>query len=270
MRERGHAIRELGAAAVRASRMAWARLKDFSVGFVVSALAGVFMALVGAFGTDDAPVLVRLVYWVPTMIAGGAVGALVSGAVATRAPNQPPAVLWAAISLGVTIPVWLIVWSCTGLAFGGRPDGLMLLGAVALVSGAMTGIMMLARPPTLVTQGAGTGATPGAQPSQPPAFLKRLPRKLMGATLYAIEAEDHYLRLHTSKGQDLILFRLADAIGELDGLDGAQTHRSWWVAHDAVVAVTRAEGRVTLALKGGAEAPVSRRNQKALKDLGWL
>ena len=37
-----------------------------------------------------------------------------------------------------------------------------------------------------------------------------------------MEAEDHYLRLHTSKGQDLILMRLSDAIAELEGIEGAR------------------------------------------------
>ena len=50
------------------------------------------------------------------------------------------------------------------------------------------------------------------------------------AELYAIESEDHYLRVHTSAGQELILMRLADAVRELAGVEGLQTHRSWWVA----------------------------------------
>ena len=109
-------------------------------------------------------------------------------------------------------------------------------------------------------------------PRRPPPirFLDRLPEKLKGGTIYAVQAEDHYLRLHTSKGTDLILMRLADAIAELEGIEGAQTHRSWWVAKDAIAEVKRADGRVALALRGGAEAPVSRPNVKALRESGWL
>src|SRR5262249_48854577 len=95
-------------------------------------------------------------------------------------------------------------------------------------------------------------------PPAPPRFLERLPPKLRGADLWAIEAEDHYLRLHTSKGQDLILMRLTDALAELKGLDGAQTHRSWWVAREAFIEVERGDGRATLTLKNGVAAPVSR------------
>ena len=85
-----------------------------------------------------------------------------------------------------------------------------------------------------------------------------------------MEAEDHYLRVHTGKGSDLILLRLADAIGELGAIDGAQTHRSWWVARAAVLSVRRHDGRATLTLKGGLEAPVSRTQAAALRQRGWL
>jgi DNA-binding LytR/AlgR family response regulator len=100
--------------------------------------------------------------------------------------------------------------------------------------------------------------------------MERLPAKLKGAVIYAVSAEDHYLRLHTSKGADLLLMRLADAIVELEGLEGAQTHRSWWVARDAVEGARREGDRAVLVLKGGVEAPVSRPNVKPLKDAGWF
>ena len=85
-----------------------------------------------------------------------------------------------------------------------------------------------------------------------------------------MEAEDHYLRLHTSKGSDLILMRLSDAVTELEGVEGAQTHRSWWVARAAVVDVRRSEGRASLKLKGGQDAPVSRSYARALRQAGWF
>ena len=56
-------------------------------------------------------------------------------------------------------------------------------------------------------------------------FLKRIPNGIAG-DLLSLRTEDHYLRIHTSAGNDLILFRLKDALGELDGADGMQVHRS--------------------------------------------
>ena len=85
-----------------------------------------------------------------------------------------------------------------------------------------------------------------------------------------MEAQDHYLRLHTSKGLDMILMRLSDAIAELEGIEGAQTHRSWWVARDGVDDARRADGRATIRLKDGAEVPVSRTFARALRQAGWF
>jgi DNA-binding LytR/AlgR family response regulator len=104
----------------------------------------------------------------------------------------------------------------------------------------------------------------------PPKFLDRLPLKLRGAEIWAVEAEDHYLRLHTSKGQDLILMRLADAVTELEGIEGARVHRSWWVARDAITDARRGDGRATLTLKDGAEVPVSRTYAGLLRERGWI
>jgi DNA-binding LytR/AlgR family response regulator len=114
------------------------------------------------------------------------------------------------------------------------------------------------------------GVRPSAKTAAPPKFLERLPLKLRGCDLWAVEAEDHYLRLHTSKGQDLILLRLADAIAELDGIEGAQVHRSWWVARDAIAEAERGDGRATLTLKDGSQVPVSRTYAKMLRDRNWI
>ena len=106
--------------------------------------------------------------------------------------------------------------------------------------------------------------------ADPPKFLERLPLRLRGAEVWAVEAEDHYLRLHTSKGQDLILLRLADAISELEGIEGAQVHRSWWVARDAIVGAERGDGRATLTLKDGSQVPVSRTFARTLREKRWI
>jgi DNA-binding LytR/AlgR family response regulator len=105
---------------------------------------------------------------------------------------------------------------------------------------------------------------------QPAKFLERLPLKLRGAEVWAVEAEDHYLRLHTSKGQDLVLMRLSDAIAELEGIEGAQVHRSWWVAREAITEAVRGDGRATLTLKDAAEVPVSRTYARLLRERGWI
>lgn len=100
-------------------------------------------------------------------------------------------------------------------------------------------------------------------------FLEHLPMKYRDAELYAISSEDHYLRVHTNKGEDLILMRLSDAIHDLKDADGLQTHRSWWVASSAISDVKKENGRVEFVLKSGVLAPVSRTYQSNVKAANW-
>jgi hypothetical protein len=244
-------------------------LRTYWQSFAAAAAAGVFLAIVGAFGTGERPLVTRLAYWVPMIVVGTAVGFFV----ALRTMRRPKIgenqlLVWAIVTVLVALPGTLLVWGYTMLILGGSPRSLPILALdVAIVTGAAAALMMLINRPGPATRAA--PPTPSGTPA-PVRFLDRLPAKLKGAALYAVEAEDHYLRLRTSKGSDLILMRIADAIAELDGIEGAQVHRSWWVAKDAVAEVKRSDRRVTLVLKDGAEAPVSRPNISALRESGWI
>lgn len=258
--------------AVHASPNASASNRDWRrwlVNLGVAAAAGLFLALAGAMETSQLPFWLRLAYWVPLMIGGAFLGYATSAAIGrfVRA-DMNPWVFGTLLAIALTVPVTLIVWAYTGWAFGSEMSLrtlIAMVGPVFVISAAMTAIMLLVNWPGRVTHAPAPGA-----PAPSVRFLDRLPPKLKGAALYAVSAEDHYLRLHTSKGSDLILMRLADAIAELEGLEGAQTHRSWWVAKDAVESVRREGDRVVLVLKGGAEAPVSRPNVRPLREAGWF
>jgi DNA-binding LytR/AlgR family response regulator len=64
--------------------------------------------------------------------------------------------------------------------------------------------------------------------------------------------------------------RLSDAIAELEGIEGMQVHRSWWVSREAIRAARRGDGRAILTLPDGAEAPVSRTYARELREKGWI
>ena len=165
--------------------------------------------------------------------------------------------------LSIGLPLTLGGWAVTGWIFYGQAYGFDMLPGlvwrVLLITAGMTAIGMALEQKTVTTE-AGEG---------PPRFFDRLPPRLRGAAIHAVQAEDHYLRIHTDRGSDLILMRLSDAVTELEGLEGAQTHRSWWVARDAVQDVKRGDGRATLTLDGGLVVPVSRRHARALRAAGW-
>jgi hypothetical protein len=263
--------RETPADAVGASPIAtgYDNSRDLVRNLIVCVAAGVFLAMVGALGTLESPLPTRLLFWVPVMIGGAGIAHFVAMAtlMIPRA-GANPWVFGAVLAVLVAIPITLLVWVHAGWVLGTNipvTELHLLYGPVLLISVAMTSVIMLASIPGRVTHAPAADAPPVRA-----RFVERLPAKLKGAVIYAVSAEDHYLRLHTSKGSDLILMRMSDALTELEGLEGAQTHRSWWVARDAVESVRRDGDKVMLVLKGGAEAPVSRPNVRPLREAGWL
>lgn len=268
MRRTTELLREPAAGAVHASPTAGPSLAR---GAAVAGAVALFLAVAGAFGTAQAAFPVRLGYWVLTIGVGAAIGAAVSGFAARRGwLDASPAAVILGLTIAITAPVTVAVWALTDWVFGGVLDPLALprfIPAVASITLVATALNVLLDRTPATTH---APSAPQAARTKAPRFLERLPPRLRGADLHAVQAEDHYLRLHTSRGSDLILFRLADAMAELEGIEGAQTHRSWWVAREAVQGADRGDGRATLRLAGGVEAPVSRTYAKALREAGWF
>jgi len=101
-------------------------------------------------------------------------------------------------------------------------------------------------------------------------FRRRLSAKRRGARLIAIEAHDHYLKVHTDAGEELVALRFTDALDELAQAHGWRVHRSWWVAADTVEDLRWRRGTGELHLVGGLRAPVSRTYRAVLKQAGWF
>jgi hypothetical protein len=115
-----------------------------------------------------------------------------------------------------------------------------------------------------------TGApSEGLAATAPAKLLARLSPRLGGQVL-ALQGEDHYVRIHTALGSELVLMRLGDAIEELGGLAGERVHRSWWVAREAVGAARMNGRRAALTLTNGLDVPVSREATSKLRRAGWL
>jgi hypothetical protein len=230
---------------------------------IVAVCVGIALVIGISGGLNDVR---HVAEWLVESVLGALVGIAAARWLVPAAWYDQPWKAALTIAAAVTSPIAALVVGMQVLGGHERLSGSLVLGVlptVFAISLVMTAIAFLVRRHPTQTH-AGTADAPPAK------FLARLPAKLAGADLYAVEAEDHYLRLHTSLGQDLILMRLTDAIIELEGIEGAQTHRSWWVARGAVTAVERADSRAVLTLKDGAEAPVSRGYAKALRAAGWF
>ncbi len=243
---------------------------------VVSLGVALFLTLSGAFGLEFAPLWERLAYWLGLLLFGSALSVGGQQWMMRRPKGGPP---WRLVVLALVLTAVMtpVVFVATRLLFGGGwgwGELASFAGPVFVVSSAMTVLNVL----TLRAREARAAATAlAAAPSAPAAsvpaaarFRERLPLRLRAADIHAVQAEDHYLRVHTDRGSDLVLMRMADALEELDGVEGARTHRSWWVARDAVADARRGDGRAVLVLKSGAEVPVSRSYAPALREAGWF
>lgn len=231
--------------------------------WILAGGAALLFAGVGAFETGEAPPLTRYAYWVLLTFACGAIGAWALDRFELRSFRGFWRQDFVLALLTITLLMTPLVYVASGLVLNGAwaLDRLLdLWGQVLLVATLFFALQLAFAPQRDMRP-----SPSAAQIS----LLARLPAHLRQAEIHAVEAQDHYLRVHTDAGSALILMRLSDAIAELPALDGARTHRSWWVARNAVVAARRSHGRATLLLKAGIHAPVSRTYSGNLRRDGW-
>lgn len=265
---------------------------------VLAATIGVLTVL-GPFGTfTDLGFGTRLLYWGGLLLLGSAVfdGAARLGRAIVRRHGRG----WQPMLAGVVLAVALVQTAVVAVVERSlrkmdllHPAGLAELFVYVLVVTLAVSALPLwlelrdrglidppqpapppadpAKPdPLTAPEGAGEGQ-PAAppRPARMPDFLDRIPDRL-GRDLLALEMEDHYLRVHTAAGSDLILMRLRDAVAELAAIDGLQVHRSYWVAGAAVREVERTpDGRMVLVLCNGLRVPVSRSYAAAVRQKQW-
>lgn len=242
-------------------------------------LAGVVLAALGPFGLYPVPFWTRLVFWIPAV---AAVAGLIIGAEAALrrhvGPDWPGPARWAAAIALAALPATLLVQGLLALLVGTTepfaPETLGLRYAQILLVGlVLTGFLRLLRERRAVAAAPPADAGPTAAPSVEPAvtvFLRSTAPELAGAALLALEAEDHYLRIHTDRGRAMVLMPIGRAAEMLAAVPGQRVHRSYWVADAAVDAVERSGASVTLRLRGGLTVPVSKRLLPALRQQGWL
>ena len=110
---------------------------------------------------------------------------------------------------------------------------------------------------------------PEVVPMVLPRIVARLDVGLQGP-LVALSVRDHYVDIQTLAGRGTVLMRLGDAMEEVDPVQGAQVHRSHWVAWDQVTGVERNEGKLFLRMVAGPDIPVSRNNRDRLVERGLI
>ena len=229
--------------------------------------AGAVAGLAGPFGTGDTLALLpRLGYWLVvcalTYVTGTVMITTAMAGLAARGWSRWAAAVAAAVPAGLVIAALVTLLN---LALFGPPapadlalrarDGI----AIALV-------ITLAR---MLGTGGGASAPAAPDADAPPPILARLPLDRRGA-LVALSVQDHYVEVVTTRGRDLVLMRLGDAIAEAAPTPGLQVHRSHWIATDQVRAARREGARAILTMRTGDDIPVSRSRVAAVKEAGLL
>ena len=246
-------------------------------GFMIAANVGFLLTMVGALETSQIGFLPRLAYWEILMLSGALIGLGVSemvekwGRLRSRQWAEMPL-----IATLIALPLTLIVVGTSSIFFNTRQPTFDAFATMFVITFTISLIMTALNyfihwPGKVIPETVAPPARVEAGNDAPPKLAARLPLQYQQLEIVALEAEDHYLRVHFDDGAStLILMRLSDAIAELPAAHGAQTHRSWWVAKKAVCQMTKGDGRATLTLSTGVSAPVSRSFYKRLNDQGWL
>jgi hypothetical protein len=244
----------------------WTGWRGWARDWVFSTVVGLCLGLIGPFATYLSPLPFRLAYWTGLLWAGMTFyGLAIRAALWAARRGRVPAALWlAAFSLVASGPMsalsalvathfWPYLKAMSPLEWYGQSVALSL--PLVMTWGVLTRRM-----------------APFARPAPRPAsaepagsFPERLSRGLI-----CLQMEDHYVRVHTRSGSELVLLSMREAMAQLGARNGERVHRSWWVARDAVTDVVTDGRNLRLRLVGGLEAPISRSQVGRLRALGWL
>jgi len=240
---------------------------------VIVWLASVLLtSLTGPFDTYT-----MLTFWERAFYWGAVIGvAMISGlaiqALTLWATGDPPGVLRADLiaSAALSLSFGPLLWAFNLWGMGGDVASPLLFIEHVLVVWVvcMLGIAFQHYMRHRSVAAADVQAThPIDNPATSP-FLRRLSPEL-GDEVLRVSADDHYLLVVTTLGEERILMRFRDALEELADLPGHQIHRSHWVAAHIIVRV-RQDGRRYLAdLSDGKAMPVSRAYLETLREAGF-
>ncbi|CAN5438367.1 LytTR family DNA-binding domain-containing protein [soil metagenome] len=244
--------------------------RRWTIDLAILAAIGLLMGFLGPFDSEGTPAGTRYLYWMICMVGGGVIGVAADELLSHRITGNWRRV--AVVSVLMTPPVTLLVLATQTLLMG-QPFGVRALLDLAwqvwpimLAVMAVRALVWRRLPVRIETRTVIAAPLPEAEA----AFRRRLSAKRRAARLIAIEAHDHYLKVHTDAGEELVTLRFADALGELAQAHGWRVHRSWWVAAEAVEGVRWRRGAGDILLVGGLTAPVSRTYAPVLKEAGWF
>jgi hypothetical protein len=235
-----------------------------SIGLVTT-LIGVVLGVLGPFGSylNDG-LMLRVLYWIGAAWAGLLIYGL-GWRLGGRLGGRRRVARWAAMALTVAIAsvaqtvltrataLWL--WPELAAVAPGWGLWYCQVLAVAVIFVLATALLLNVTMPR-----AAAAATDVSEPIPTP----------FDGDVMALEMEDHYVRVYRPGGSELVLMPLTRAMIAVAAIDGLRTHRSWWVARDAVERIEGTPRSMRIHLRNGVCAPVSRHAISTLRAAGWL
>lgn len=236
-----------------------------------------FVAVTGPFGTYAAysfgqRFIVAAPLLLVTMLLGIAVRTLVFGVLRPRSFRLACVLNGALASLIIApaINEWLRYIPADTLTHPGLSELMLLVFSLSL---GLSSLRRSVSPELYAAPQQPTAHAPEPPQAEPPPRLPRLLQRLEAeerGTLWAISVRDHYVDVQTSAGVASLLMRLSDAMAETDPVEGAQIHRSHWVAWQAIGTVERDGPKLFVQLPNGTRLPVSKNHRDKLTARGLL
>jgi len=229
-------------------------------------ILGIILGLIGPFSTFDYfQPLPRVLYWIGMVFVGYGAGSFGGSFTVNlilqkwKSPNVWVLILTSGLGSGILVTVAVYVvnsavlgdWDIDGFS------GLMTAVYCILISICVSALHVL--------------FLREDKPSAPKSIeiLTRLQIQNRGPLLY-LSMQDHYVNVVTSRGQELLLMRMSDAIKEANGVEGLKIHRSHWVAIEGIKRAERSNGNHVLEMLDGQKLPISRGQVQAAKDVGII
>ncbi|HEX5184507.1 MAG TPA: LytTR family DNA-binding domain-containing protein [Allosphingosinicella sp.] len=250
---------------VRRFANAVSRLPGFPLLWISSAAAAVLAIVTGAFNTGQIPLGQRSLFWM-LVLGWNLVKWQTWFAFTVRKPSDWTRASLAGFLLNLTLPletlaaIRIVGLDATTGALGTWLYALVIsivLFAVIWAAKSRMGFVRQVPIPAGIATVAQDGLLARAGVAQD--------------ALVAIQAEDHYCRVHRRDGSSaLIHYRFADALMEVAKLGGQQVHRGAWVAASACCGAVRDGRRWRLRLSDGRLVAVSASYLAAVRSRGWL
>jgi len=248
--------------------------------YILWAVLSLMLTLGGPFGTIDVAFTKRAIYWCVIVAGSIVVGKAIRVAIEIWLEPTHPLLEKVVVALLMSFALSPPIWFYSAAYFGESAVPplrdffifvVIVTFGVQLIRWALDEHFLRfgsldGRAPAMAAETEDTASDPAAPP---PRLLERIETDLQGNIL-RISARDHYLDVFTDKGRAELLLRFSDALTEVDGLEGAQVHRSHWVAWEAVIGSERDGARLFLRLADGDRVPVSRRFHDTVANQGLL